>query len=148
MNWISKILSGNGKSFVIPANEGVGKAVITITEDTTLTAEDSGKLILVATDALTISLPATAKGLIYHFRNSGATTNNIITVSPVAADGIAGTITLAASVVVLDGTVNKDIVNTKGTSQAGDSVTLEGTGVTGTKAWFATKASGIWAQGA
>ncbi len=147
MENFQKVLTGDGESYSINV-DGVGKKVITLTASATLTADDSGALILIATDSLVVSLPATAEGLIYHFRNTGAAANNIITVSPVAADGISGTITLAATVVVLDGTVDKDIVNTKTSSIAGDSVTLEGTGVTGVTAWVATSSSGIWAQGA
>jgi hypothetical protein len=117
-----------------------------ISANTTLTVEDSGKTFLVATDALTITLPSTATGLEYTFINSGAAGNNIITVSPAAADGISGTITLAASVVVLDGTVNKDAINTKATSQAGDAITIVGSGTAGVTAWLVKSSTGIWAR--
>ena len=122
--------------------------VETIAANKTLTVQDSGKTFLVATDALTITLPATALGMEFYFINSGAAGNNIITVSPVAADGISGTITLAATVVVLDGTVDKDLVNTKASSIAGDAVRITGTGVTGVTAWLINNSTGIWAQGA
>lgn len=123
-----------------------GKGVIeTITANRTLTVADSGKTFLVGTDALVITLPATVKGCKYKFVNSGAAGNNIITVAPVAADGIAGTITLAATVVVRAGTVNTSVVNTKATSQKGDTLEIEGTGVTGTSAWLISSNSGIWA---
>ena len=71
-----------------------------------------------------------------------------MTISPVAADGIAGTITLAATVVVLDGTVDKDAVNTKASSITGDAIKITGTGVTGITAWLVNNSTGIWAQGA
>jgi len=116
-----------------------------LVDNRTLLASESGSLFMIATDAKVISLPATAAGLVYHIVNTGAAGNNIVTISPVAADGISGTITLAASVVVDAGVVNKDLINTKATSQAGDSVTLLGTGVTGTKAWIITASTGIWA---
>lgn len=134
--------------------------VETITANRTLSSADSGKIFLVATDGLTITLPAVGSlglgvsadkapaGTTYTFINSGADGNNIITVSPAAADGIAGTITLAASVVQLDGTVNKDAVNTKSTALKGDSLTIVSTGATGTGAWMVTSSTGIWAQGA
>jgi hypothetical protein len=122
--------------------------VETLTTSTSLDAGDSNKTFLIGTDALVISLPATVAGLRYTFINSGADGNNIMTISPVAADGIAGTITLAASVVQLDGTVNKDAVNTKATALLGDSITLIGSGVTGTGAWFVEGSAGIFAQGA
>lgn len=120
--------------------------VVTITADTTLTYEDSGRTFLIGTDALTITLPATKIGINYKFMNSGAAANNIITVSPQAADGIAGTITLAASVVVLDGTIDKDAINTKSTSEPGDCLSIIGTGVAGTTAWLVQSSTGIWAQ--
>lgn len=123
-----------------------GKSVVeTITASRTLTIADSGKTFLVGTDALVVTLPATVKGLKFKFANSGAAGNNIITVAPVAADGIAGTITLAATVVVRVGTVNTAVVNTKATAVKGDSIEIEGTGVTGTGAWLITGSTGIWA---
>ena len=74
-----------------------------------------------------------------------ANANNIITISPQAADGIAGTITLAGTVVVRAGTVNVDLVNTKASSKVGDSVTIVGTGVAGVSAWIIKGSTGIWA---
>jgi hypothetical protein len=119
--------------------------VETITANRTLTAADAGKTFLVGTDALTITLPATIKGFAAKFINIGAAGNNIITVAPVAADGICGTITLAASVVTRVGTVNTALVNTKATSTLGNTVAIVGTGVTGTSAWVITESTGIWA---
>lgn len=134
----------NGKSFFMPV-DGIGKIVEEITESVTLTAEDSGKVFLVGTDALVITLPATIAGLDYTFINDGAAGNNIITISPAAADGIAGTITLAASIVTRVGTVDTDLVNTKATSTKGNSVRIIGTGETGTGAWYIISSTGIWA---
>lgn len=119
--------------------------VVTITTNTTLTGADSGKTFLIATDGLTVTLPATQAGLEFTFINSGAAGNNIITVAPVAADGICGTITLASSVVTRVGTVNTALVNTKATSTLGNSVKIVGTGVTGTKAYVIVSSTGIWA---
>ncbi|HPS25398.1 MAG TPA: hypothetical protein PLB28_07455 [Bacteroidales bacterium] len=119
--------------------------VVELTANTTLTEADSGKIYLIGTDSLTITLPSTAIGVNYTFINSGATTHNIITISPAAADGISGTITLAATVVVDAGVVGKDLINTKATSQCGDSVKLIGTGVPGTSAWIIAHSTGIWA---
>ena len=120
-------------------------ASVVLTDNYSLVAADSGVPFLIGTDAKVISLPATAAGLIYRIVNIGAAGNNIVTISPVAADGISGTITLASSVVVDAGVVNKDLINTKATSQCGDSVTLLGTGVTGTHAWIILSSTGIWA---
>lgn len=126
------------------AEAGKG-AIETITASKTLTIADSGKTFLIGTDALVLTLPATVKGCKFKFVNSGTAGNNIITVAPVAADGIAGTITLAATVVVRVGTVNTAVVNTKATSIKGDTIEIEGTGATGTSAWLISSNSGIWA---
>ncbi|SHF18499.1 hypothetical protein [Chryseobacterium vrystaatense] len=117
-----------------------------VTNDISLTGNDSGKILLVGTDAKTITLPTTQSGLVYTFVNIGAAGNNIIKVSPAATDGISGTVTLASTVVVLDGVVNKAALNTKASAQTGDSLTIVGTGLPGTKAWIVLSATGIWAR--
>lgn len=127
------------------AYDAANPPVEVITANRTLTEEDSGKVFLIGTDAIVITLPATKAGLDFTFINSGAAGNNIITISPQAEDGISGTITLAASVVVDAGVVNKDLINTKATSKAGDAVRLLGTGVTGTTAYIIASSTGIWA---
>ena len=125
-------------------HRAVNNEIEVVTDDLTLTEADSGKTYLIGTDAKVITLPSTFVGQ-YTFINSGAAGNNIITISPAAADGISGTITLASSVVVDAGVVNKDLINTKSTSKAGDCVTLVGTGVAGTTAWIIKNSTGIWA---
>ena len=125
--------------------DAVNPPVEVITANRTLTEEDSGKVFLIGTDEKVITLPATKAGLDFTFINSGAAANNIITISPQEADGISGTITLAGTVVVDAGVVNKDLINTKSTSKAGDSVRLLGTGVTGTTAYIIASSTGIWA---
>lgn len=112
---------------------------------TTLTEEDSGGVFGMGTDAKVFTLPSTKAGLKYTFINTGAAGNNILTVSPAAADGISGTFTLAASVVTVAGVVNKDIINTKASAKAGDAVTIIGTGVAGVTAWIIVSSTGIWA---
>lgn len=118
---------------------------VVLTESTTLTAGDSGKVFGIGTDALTITLPSTQAGLEFTFINIGSAGNNIITISPQATDGIAGTITLASSVVTRVGTVDTDLVNTKATSTKGNSVRIVGTGVAGTGAYYIVSSTGIWA---
>ena len=120
--------------------------VETITASKSLDVNDSSKTFLVGTDALVITLPSTVLGLRYKFVNTGADGAAIITISPAAADGINGTITLAASVVELSGVVDKDLINTKATATTGNSVTLLGTGIAGTKAWVVENSTGIWAS--
>jgi len=122
---------------------GLTRIVETLTDDKTLTLVDSGKVFLIGTDAKTVTLPSTVKGIEYTFVNSGADGNNIITLSPAAADGIFGTLTLAASVVQMAGTADTDLINTKSTALKGDSVTLVGDGVDG---WAIVASSGIWAS--
>ena len=141
-NWI-KTLAGGGRFRL--SDDGQSGAVEILTASRTLTVEDSGKTFLIGTDALVISLPATIAGADFTFINSGANGNNIITISPVAADGIAGTITLASSIVTRAGTVDTDLVNTKASATVGNSVKIKGTGVTGVTAWIITSSTGIWA---
>lgn len=119
--------------------------IVEITENTTLTYEDSGSTFLVGTDALVITLPATKAGFEATFINIGAAGNNIITISPQAEDGICGTITLASTVVTRVGTVDTDLVNTKATSTKGNSVKIVGTGIAGTGAYVIKSSTGIWA---
>ena len=118
---------------------------VTLTDNYTLTAADNGKTFLIGTDAKIITLPATIADFKVRFANIGAAGHNIINIAPVAADGIAGTITLAATIVTRVGTVNTALVNTKTTSTLGDYVELIGTGVTGTTAWIIVASTGIWA---
>lgn len=125
--------------------DALNPVVTTLTNNYTLTEDDSNGIFCIGTDAKVISLPATKAGLKYTIINTGAAGNNIVTISPVAADGISGTITLAATVVVDAGVINKDLINTKATSNAGDSVVLIGTGVPGTTAWIIQSSTGIWA---
>lgn len=125
--------------------DALNPVVTTLTNNYTLTEDDSNGIFCIATDGKVISLPATKAGLKYTIINTGAAGNNIVTISPVAADGISGTITLAATVVVDAGVIDKDLINTKATSKAGDSVVLIGTGVPGTTAWIIQSSTGIWA---
>lgn len=120
--------------------------VETITAARTLNQGDSGKVFLVATDALTITLPAVSAvttGTNYTFVNTGADGNNIITISPAAADAIFGTVANAAADGVASGVDNKDIINTKATANKGDRITLTKLDATG---WYITDGVGIWAS--
>jgi len=116
-----------------------------MTASTTLTAQHSGLSIHIGTDALVATLPAIGNvgyGIEYEFVNIGAAGAAIMTISPAAADGIYGTITLAATVVVMTGVANKDIINTKATSIKGDSVLLRSDSV----GWRIVRSSGIFAS--
>ena len=113
----------------------------TITASQTLSYNDSGKVFLVATDALTITLPATKAGVRFTFINSGADEANIITISPNASDKIIGSIANAAQDNVASASDDGDLVHTKGTANKGDHVTLIGDGSDG---WYITDGVGIW----
>lgn len=126
-------------------DRAVSAEVVTLAANTTLTEEDCGKVFLINADGVVVTLPATKAGLKYTFMNIGARTTVGFSISPVAADGISGTITLAATVVVDAGVVNKDLTLTKATAEVGDCVEIIGTGITGTKAWLIKSSTGIWA---
>lgn len=113
----------------------------TITATQTLSYNDSGKVFLVATDALVITLPATKAGVKFTFVNSGADANNIITISPNSSDKIIGSIANAAADSVCSASDDGDLVNTKATSNKGDRVTLVGDGEDG---WYIIEGIGIW----
>lgn len=118
----------------------------TVTASTTFTAADAGKEYNIATDALVMTLPlidANNIGMTFTFRNTGADGNNLITLAPNAADGFNGSIANAAADSVASGVVDKDLVNTKATSNNGDFVTI--TAVAATK-WYVTGGVGIWAS--
>ena len=128
----------------VPLEEGgILDGVEVISADRTLTVEDSGKTFLVATDALTITLPATAYGVEYEFINTGADGNNTITVSPNAADAIQGSFSNAGQNIEMTGTDDKDIVNTKATAKTGDRLSIIGDGSTG---WQIKSGIGIWTE--
>lgn len=68
MKFKSLAISGDGNTFVVPANEGLGVASLTPTAAVTLTAADSGKEIyLDAAAGFAIALPAVTAGLKYKF---------------------------------------------------------------------------------
>ena len=109
----------------------------TKSDDYTVDAEDSGKVIHIDTDAKTITLPATTVGLKATFVNDGADGAVAINLSPNAADKIMGP--------DIAGADDKDLINTKGTAKRGDFVTLVGDGASG---WFVTEIRGTLATDA
>ncbi len=104
-----------------------------ITASRTLTYEESGSVIFVATDALVITLPATKQGIEYTFVNSGADGNNIIAIDPADDDAI----------FYITGVDGKKLLNTKATAVRGDMVTLIGDGNAG---WWVKAVKGTWAK--
>jgi len=112
--------------------------VETITASQTLSYNDSGKVFLVGTDALTVTLPSTKAGVRYTFLNSGADGAVLITVSPNSSDKVMGTIA-AVSMTASD---NGDLTNTKATANKGDWATIVGDGSDG---WYIIGGDGVWA---
>ena len=112
--------------------------VETVTESKTLNYGDSGKVFLVGTDALVITLPATKAGVRYTFINSGADDAVLITVSPNASDKIIGTIAAVSMSASDDG----DLTNTKSGANKGDWCTIVGDGADG---WYIIGGDGVWA---
>lgn len=106
----------------------------TVSANKTLDAEDVGKWMEVNTDAVVITLPATAAGLVFRIRNVGADGAVGINVSPQALDKIMGP--------DIAGVDNKDLINTKATAKKGDYVILIADGVNG---YFVLDINGTWA---
>jgi hypothetical protein len=117
-----------------------------VTDNTTLTEDDSGKTINIATDAKVITLPlitADNLGMKFRFRNTGADGAVALTLSPDALDGINGTVANAAADSVASGVVSKDLVNTKATANNMDWIEIEAVALT---KWAITGGVGIWAS--
>jgi hypothetical protein len=119
-----------------------GSAVAGKTAAYTVLDTDNGKNFYSATDNMVFTLPSATAGLEYSFTNTGADGAAKISISPAAADAIHGTITLAASVVELSGTDNKDLINTKATATTGNTVTIFSDGTD----WYVKSSTGIWAS--
>ena len=113
---------------------GVTYDVVSYAVDTTLTEDESGKFIISTGDDKTFTLPATATGLVYHIVVGATSTTTGLSISPAAADSIAG--------LGLTAVDDKDLINTQATERVGDSVTL----VSVAAGWLAVNASGTWAK--
>lgn len=103
----------------------------------TVTAADSYTYFIATAADVVFTLPATAAGLTYRFSlaNAGLSGGTGLSVSPAAADQIAGNgFTLAD---------NKDAINTGATDRAGDFLEIVGDGADG---WYITGVIGIWAR--
>jgi|TARA_B110000240_G_scaffold195761_1_gene246125 hypothetical protein len=115
---------------------------ITVSDTQDVSANQAGGEFNVAIDAKIITLPKIETnniGMEFTFRNTGADGNNIITLSPNAADAVNGTV----AAVQAGGVVNKDWINTKATATTGDWVTLKAVELTG---WYITGGDGVWAS--
>ena len=96
-----------------------------------VTAADSGNVYRITAADKVASLPATVAGLTYTFIVDTIGGSTGFSISPVTADSISG------------GTVNKDLINTEGTSVVGDTVTVLGDGADG---WYVIARTGTWAE--
>lgn len=83
-----------------------------ISANKTLDIQDNGKLFWVDTDAVIITMPATATPVNCKIVNGGAFGSVAVNISPDAADKIQGP--------DLPGTDDKDLINTKATARRGD----------------------------
>ena len=118
---------------VLEGKEGVN--IETKTSNTTLTAADSGKTFVSATDGVVFTLPAIATGAVYKFVNAAEDGTNTLTISPNASDGIQ----YAGSA-----TDDKDLINTKATSRQGDFVVIAS--LDSTANWSVTSVRGVFAK--
>jgi len=107
----------------------------TKSDNYTVDALDSGKIIYVDTDAKVITLPAVEAGIEITLVNAGGFGTVLLTIAPNAADMIEGA--------DLTGANDKDLVNTKATAQRGDFVKLLGANADG---WMVTAQRGTWAR--
>jgi len=123
-----------------------GRQAVDVTEAKTLAITDQGIVQVVKTDAILVTLPATVVGYTFTVRNggvkptgspTGAGTNKsvLVAISPNSADLIAGGQITAAD--------DKDLLNTKITSEVGDEVELVGNGTTG---WNIVREKGTWVR--
>ena len=118
---------------VLEGKEGVN--IETKTSNTTLTAADSGKTFVSATDGVVFTLPAIATGAVFKFVNAAEAGTNTLTISPNASDGIQ----YAGSA-----TDDKDLINTKATSRQGDFVVIAS--LDSTANWSVTSVRGVFAK--
>lgn len=107
----------------------------TVSDNLTLDAQDSGKVLCVDTDAKAITLPAVEGMSNIRVLNIGAFGTVAVTVSPNANDMIES--------VDVAGVDNKDIVNTKATARRGDYIDLDYSDANG---WVVTRIVGTWAK--
>lgn len=127
-----------------------GRTTVDVSENKTLAAVDNGIVQNVISDAITVTLPATAANLCFTVRNGGVPASSsvgmgtgadfsaLVKVAPNSADGISGLAFTAAT--------NKAAQNTKATARVGDEITLIGSGTTGVTGWNVLRAKGTWAR--
>lgn len=105
--------------------------VISTAVNRTMTADESGSIIIVTAADKVITLPATQAGLTYTvvLGNGGLSAGTGLSVSPAAVDKIDA------------GADDADFVNSGASDTVGDSVTMVGDGAGG---WYAINVQGTW----
>lgn len=119
----------------IPVHNWQNKTWEVKTSNYTVDAQDAGKVLVAATDAIVFTLPATVAGLEVIIANIAADGGALLSISPNASDKIMGP--------DVAGTDNKDQQNTKATQDRWDFQRLIGDGADG---WFITEKKGTWAE--
>lgn len=126
-----------------------GRTQVDVTENKTLALTDQGIIQNVITDAITVTLPATAAGNSFFVRNGGVPASSgvgsgtgsdfscLVTIAPNGSDKIQGNAITAAD--------NKALLNTKATARVGDFVELVGDGVDG---YNISRLKGTWVRAA
>ena len=111
--------------------------VLTKSADYTLTATDSGALVIVTGVDKVLTLPATVAGLVYTIvlAAAGLSDGTGLSISPNASDKIIGNGFTAAD--------DKDAILAGSGDRAGDAITLVGDGVDG---WYITGLTGTWTR--
>lgn len=103
--------------------------------DFTADASESGATYLIKAADVVATLPSTAAGLKYTFVVHTVSTTTGLSVSPAAADAIAG-----GGLTSVD---DKDLINSAASDAEGDTVTIIGDGADG---WWITDVVGTWAK--
>lgn len=107
-----------------------------IDSNTTLVADDHCGKALIVTASATLTLPASATGVIFDIYNGGNAAGEVeITITPNGTDDIGGDGNTSANV---------DVVNTLATAKPGDRIRLIGAG---NGAWFVDHVVGTWEWG-
>jgi hypothetical protein len=118
---------------------GARQGLSIVTADTTLTASDSGKVVVVnAAATKTITLPAASAGAGMRFtvtEQVASTSGAGHLVHPAGTDQVRGNGFTAAN--------SKGAVCTQATSRVGDSITVVSDGVS---AWYIESVTGTWAR--
>jgi hypothetical protein len=103
------------------------------TVSTVYTYSDCGSIIPVATDALTLTIPAAIPGCWFEFINTGANTAAILDIKPASTDAFYGAVYssatgtgLTTTTTLISSTTGSTLSNTKATANKGDKCIIKG----------------------